>query len=128
MTSQILNFGSPAPIDVQVRGRDMAGNQAYAHKLIKRLRSVPGLADARIQQSMRYPQIDVDVDRARMAQYGLDQSDVTQSLGIGLAGTSRSEERSVGKGCVRACRSRWSPYQLKNKHQQVNETIDKSHY
>src|SRR3546814_736716 len=90
MTSQILNFGSPAPIDVQVRGRDMAGNQAYAHKLLKRLRSVPGLADARIQQSMRYPQIDVDVDRARMAQYGLDQRDVTQSLGIGLAGTSQS--------------------------------------
>src|SRR3546814_17616629 len=84
-------FGSPAPIDVQVRGRDMAGNQAYAHKLLKRLRSVPGLADARIQQSMRYPQIDVDVDRARMAQYGLDQRDVTQSLGIGLAGTSQSE-------------------------------------
>src|SRR3546814_7364060 len=58
--------------------------------LLKRLRSVPGLADARIQQSMRYPQIDVDVDRARMAQYGLDQRDVTQSLGIGLAGTSQS--------------------------------------
>src|SRR3546814_20538722 len=68
----------------------MSGNQAYAHKLLKRLRSVPGLADARIQQSMRYPQIDVDVDRARMAQYGLDQRDVTQSLGIGLAGTSQS--------------------------------------
>src|SRR3546814_19184820 len=77
-------------LDVQVRGRDMAGNQAYAHKLLKRLRSVPGLADARIQQSMRYPQIDVDVDRARMAQYGLDQRDVTQSLGLGLAGTSQS--------------------------------------
>src|SRR3546814_9951901 len=58
--------------------------------LLKRLRSVPGLADARIQQSMRYPQIDVDVDRARMAQYGLDQRDVTQSLGLGLAGTSQS--------------------------------------
>lgn len=90
MTSQILNFGSPAPIDIQVRGRDMAGNQAYARKLLKGLRAIPGLADARIQQSMRYPQINVDVDRSRMAQYGLDQRDVTQSLGIGLAGTSQS--------------------------------------
>ena len=90
MTSQILNFGSPAPIDIQVRGRDMAGNQAYARKLLKQLRAIPGLADARIQQSMRYPQINVDVDRARMAQYGLDQRDVTQSLGIALAGTSQS--------------------------------------
>jgi CzcA family heavy metal efflux pump len=90
MTSQILNFGSPAPIDIQVRGRDMAANQAYARKLLKRLRAIPGLADARIQQSMRYPQINVDVDRSRMAQYGLDQRDVTQSLGIGLAGTAQS--------------------------------------
>jgi CzcA family heavy metal efflux pump len=90
MTSQILNFGSPAPIDIQVRGRDMAGNQAFAAKLLKRLRAIPGLADARIQQSMRYPQINVDVDRARMAQYGLDQRDVTQSIGVGLAGTAQS--------------------------------------
>ena len=90
MTSQILNFGSPAPIDIQVRGRDMAGNQAYARKLLKRLRAIPGLADARIQQSMRYPQINVDVDRARMASYGLDQRDVTQSLGTALAGTSQA--------------------------------------
>jgi multidrug efflux pump subunit AcrB len=90
MTSQILNFGSPAPIDIQVRGRDMAANQAYARKLLKRLRTISGLADARIQQSMRYPQINVDVDRSRMAQYGLDQRDVTQSLGIGLAGTAQS--------------------------------------
>ena len=90
MTSQILNFGSPAPIDIQVRGRDMAANQAYARKLLKRLRTIPGLADLRIQQSMRYPQINVDVDRSRMAQYGLDQRDVTQSLGIGLAGTAQS--------------------------------------
>src|SRR3546814_10925883 len=80
-------------LDVQVRGRDMAGNQAYAHKLLKRLRSVPGLADARIQQSMRYPQIDVDVDRARMAQYGLDQRDVTQRLGIGQIGRAEGRER-----------------------------------
>jgi len=90
MTSQILNFGSPAPIDIQVRGRDIPANQRYAQKLLKRLREIPGLADARIQQSTRYPQLNVDIDRARIAQYGLSQRDVTASLGTALAGTTQS--------------------------------------
>ncbi|WP_298747868.1 efflux RND transporter permease subunit [uncultured Brevundimonas sp.] len=90
ITSQILNFGSPAPIDIQISGRDLAGNAAYAETLLRRLRTVPGLADARIQQSARYPQLNIDVDRARIAQYGLTERDVTVSLGNALAGTSQT--------------------------------------
>lgn len=90
MTSQILNFGSPAPIDIQIRGRNIPENLEYAKKLLKQLRLIPGLADARIQQSTRYPQLNVDVDRSRIAQYGLTQGDVTGSLGTALAGTSQS--------------------------------------
>ncbi|EQB11613.1 hypothetical protein L288_03190 [Sphingobium quisquiliarum P25] len=90
MTSQILNFGSPAPLDIQIRGRNIAENQRYAQKLLKSVRQIPGLADARIQQSTRYPQLNVDVDRARIAQYGLSQRDVTASLGTALAGTAQS--------------------------------------
>jgi CzcA family heavy metal efflux pump len=90
MTSQILNFGSPAPIDIQIRGRNIPENQQYAQKLLKRLRLIPGLADARIQQSTRYPQLNVEVDRSRIARYGLTQRDVTASLGTALAGTSQS--------------------------------------
>ncbi|RYM10471.1 efflux RND transporter permease subunit [Sphingobium cupriresistens] len=90
ITSQILNFGSPAPIDIQVRGRNVAANEAYAQKLLKRLRGVPGLADARIQQSSRAPQLDVDIDRARIAQYGLTQRDVTTNVATALAGTQQT--------------------------------------
>ncbi|WP_156680629.1 efflux RND transporter permease subunit [Sphingomonas profundi] len=90
ITSQILNFGAPAPIDVQISGRDAAANAAYAAKLLRRIRAVPGVADARIQQSASYPQLNVDVDRSRIGQYNLTERDVTNSLGTTLAGTSQT--------------------------------------
>lgn len=90
ITSQILNFGSPAPIDIQVSGRNLVANEAYAKKLLQRVRAIPGLADARIQQSSRAPQINVDVDRARIAQYGLTQRDVTNNVATALAGTQQT--------------------------------------
>jgi CzcA family heavy metal efflux pump len=90
ITSQILNFGSPAPIDVQVTGRNAAANADYAAKILRRIRSIPGVADARIQQSARYPQLNVDVDRSRIGQYNLTERDVTNSLATTLAGTSQT--------------------------------------
>jgi len=90
ITSQILNFGAPAPIDVQVTGRDAAANAAYAAKILRRMRSIPGVADARIQQSARYPQLNVDVDRSRIGQYNLTERDVTNSLATTLAGTGQT--------------------------------------
>lgn len=90
MTSQILNFGSPAPIDIQIRGRKLLENEAFAKKLVKKLRLIGGLADVRIQQSSRYPQLNVDIDRTRIAQYGMNQKNVTSDLGIALAGTQQS--------------------------------------
>ena len=92
IVSQILNFGSPAPIDVQVAGSNanMAKNQAYALDILHKIRSVPGIADARLQQSMTYPQLRVDVDRSRIAQLGLTERDITSSVGTSLAGTSQT--------------------------------------
>jgi multidrug efflux pump subunit AcrB len=87
--SQILNFGAPAPIDVQVRGHDLAANYAYAQKLRQRLLHVPGLVDARIQQSLNYPGFDVDVDRTRAQSVGLTERDVTNSMVVNLAGSSQ---------------------------------------
>jgi multidrug efflux pump subunit AcrB len=55
IVSQILNFGSPAPIDVQIRGRDIASNYVYAQQLLNKIRAIPGVADARIQQSNQAP-------------------------------------------------------------------------
>jgi CzcA family heavy metal efflux pump len=88
--SQILNFGAPAPIDIQVTGKDAAANYAYTRKILRRVSTIPGLADGRIQQSARYPELQVDVDRSRMGQVGLTERDVTNSIGTALAGSSQS--------------------------------------
>ncbi|WP_267433498.1 efflux RND transporter permease subunit [Sphingomonas sp. GM_Shp_1] len=90
ITSQILNFGAPAPIDIQITGKNMEANRAYAQKLLAKVAAIPGLADARIQQPGRSPQLNVDVDRSRIGQYGLTERDVTTSLSSSLAGTSQS--------------------------------------
>ncbi len=89
IVSQILNFGLPAPIDVQVVGHDQKANYAYATDLLKRIRQVPGIADARIQQVFNYPQINVDVDRTLAAEVGLTQRDVANSLLVTLSGSSQ---------------------------------------
>src|SRR6266446_3297091 len=89
IVSQILNFGSPAPIDVQVRGPDLAANFKYAAELLRRVRLVPGIADARIQESPSNPGFDVNVDRAQAQYLGLTERDVTNSLLVMLAGSSQ---------------------------------------
>jgi len=90
ITSQILNFGAPAPIDIQITGKNDADNQKLAKAILRRIGSIPGVADARIQQSARYPQLNVDIDRSRAGQYGLNERDVTNSLSSSLAGTSQT--------------------------------------
>ncbi|HVT35595.1 MAG TPA: efflux RND transporter permease subunit, partial [Nevskiaceae bacterium] len=87
ITSQILNFGLPAPLDVQVRGFNVPGNRAYLAQLYGLMRHVPGIADLRIQQAFDYPQINVDVNRSNAQQLGLTQRDVAQNLLISLAGS-----------------------------------------
>src|SRR5215468_10293342 len=77
IVSQILNFGAPAPIDLQIRGANLDGNFAYANKLLSRIRRIPGVADARIQQSPNAPTFNIDVDRTRAQYVGLTERDVT---------------------------------------------------
>jgi multidrug efflux pump subunit AcrB len=89
IVSQILNFGAPAPIDLQVRGADVNANFAYANKLLSRIRRIPGIADARIQQSPNAPTFNVDVDRTRAQYVGLTERDVTNSLVVDLAGSAQ---------------------------------------
>jgi multidrug efflux pump subunit AcrB len=88
--SQILNFGSPAPLDLQVSGPDTAADQAYAAELLRGLRDIRGVADARIQQSSSEPQLNIDMDRERMALLGLSAQDVTNSVVTSLAGSSQT--------------------------------------
>ncbi|UPG90614.1 efflux RND transporter permease subunit [Luteibacter aegosomaticola] len=87
--SQILNFGSPAPIDLQIRGPNVNANFKYADMLLREIRRVPGVVDARIQQSNASPTFNVDVDRSRAQQVGITERDVTNSLGVNLAGSSQ---------------------------------------
>jgi CzcA family heavy metal efflux pump len=89
IVSQILNFGLPAPIDVQVIGSNQKANFAYATDLLKRIRQVAGIADLRIQQVLNYPQINVNVDRTLAAEVGLTQRDVANSLLVTLSGSSQ---------------------------------------
>jgi len=89
IVSQILNFGAPAPIDLQVRGADLAANFVYANKLLSRIRRIPGIADARIQQSPNNPSLNIDVDRTRAQYVGLTERDVTNSLVVNLAGSAQ---------------------------------------
>ncbi|WP_186014307.1 efflux RND transporter permease subunit [Burkholderia gladioli] len=87
--SQILNFGSPAPIDLQVRGNNLAANFDYTNTLLREIRRVPGVVDARIQQSQQSPAFSVDVDRTRAQLLGITERDVTNSLVVNLAGSSQ---------------------------------------
>jgi multidrug efflux pump subunit AcrB len=89
IVSQILNFGAPAPIDLQIRGANTDANFAYANKLLSRIRRIPGIADARIQQSPNNPSFNVDVDRTRAQYVGLTERDVTNSLTVNLAGSAQ---------------------------------------
>jgi len=89
IVSQILNFGSPAPIDLQVRGPDLAADFRYAAELLRRIRLVPGVADARIQESPSNPGFNINVDRAQAQYLGLTERDVTNSLLVMLAGSSQ---------------------------------------
>jgi CzcA family heavy metal efflux pump len=87
IVSQILNFGLPAPIDIQVIGRKMEENRQFALKLLERLKSVSGIADLRVQQPFDQPKLDVTVDRTKAQQAGLSQRDVASNLLIALSGS-----------------------------------------
>jgi multidrug efflux pump subunit AcrB len=90
ITSQILNFGQPAPLDIQVTGTDRDKTEAFALRILREIRKIPGLVDGRMQQSSNLPQLQVAADRTRMAQLGLTERDVTNALATSLAGTSQS--------------------------------------
>lgn len=89
IVSQILNFGAPAPIDLQIRGANLPANFDYAGKLLAKIKRIPGVADARIQQSPNNPTFNIDVDRTRAQYVGLTERDVTNSLVVNLAGSSQ---------------------------------------
>ncbi len=85
IVSQILNFGLPAPIDVQVIGTHLGADRAYADKIFRQIANVPGIADTRIQQAFNVPTLYVNVDRTLASDVGLSEKDVATSLQDTLA-------------------------------------------
>jgi CzcA family heavy metal efflux pump len=90
ITSQILNFGAPAPLDVQISGNRLEETEEFGFRILREIRKIPGLVDARMQQSSNMPHLKVEADRSRMSQMGLTERDVTNALATSLAGTSQS--------------------------------------
>ncbi len=87
IVTQILNFGLPAPIDVQVVGTDMQSSYVIAQQIANKMRHIPGTADVHVQQLLSLPTLHMDIDRTRVTQVGLTARDVAQSLLVSLSGS-----------------------------------------
>jgi len=90
IVTQILNFGLPAPIDVQIEGSNLEGNRQVANKMLAELRQVPGLTDLRIQQNFDSPKFEVSVDRTKAAGAGFTPRDVANSVLLTLSGSGQT--------------------------------------
>jgi multidrug efflux pump subunit AcrB len=87
IVSQILNFGLPSPLDVQIYGTDNAANAQFANRLLEKLETIPGTVDLHVQQPYDYPQIDVNVDRTKAQLLGLTEQNVASNLLVSLSGS-----------------------------------------
>ncbi len=87
IVTQIINFGLPAPIDIQIEGADIQGNRRVADKMLNELRQVRGLADLRVNQRFDYPKFDVILDRTKAGQAGFTARDLASSLLVSLSGS-----------------------------------------
>jgi len=87
MVTQILNFGLPAPVDIQVIGNDVEGNRVWASELLQKLRYIPGTADLRIQQPFDEPYLHLRVERTKAQELGFSARDIAQNLLVSLSGS-----------------------------------------
>jgi len=87
IVTQILNFGLPAALDVQIAGADMPTNYEYASKLMKEVKQIPGTVDVHIQQKLDQPTLALNMDRSQIKQLGLNPVDVAQNLLVSLSGS-----------------------------------------
>ena len=90
ISTQILNFGLPAAIDVQFSGSDVVGNTALASELTRAIQKIPGAVDAHVHQRLDGPVVDLQMDRTRLQQFGLGATNVGQNVLIALSGSSQT--------------------------------------
>jgi len=87
IVTQILNFGLPAPMDIQITGADMQTNYLIAHQIANRVRQIPGTADVHVQQMLTLPTLDLQIDRTKVTQVGMNARDVAQNVLVSLSGS-----------------------------------------
>src|SRR6202042_1060928 len=87
IVTQTLNFGLPAPVDIQIEGANVAGNTKVAGEMLSELSHVPGLTDIRVQEQQDYPKLHINVDRTKASQAGLTEHDVVNSMLVALSGS-----------------------------------------
>ena len=87
MVSQILNFGLPAPIDVQIIGANLDNNREFADRLLQQMKHIPGATDLRIQQPFNQPKLFVDIDRTKSQQVGYSAREIASNLLVSLSGS-----------------------------------------
>jgi CzcA family heavy metal efflux pump len=91
IVSQILNFGLPSPVDVQIIGNDVEANRQFAKLVLQRLRTIPGAVDLRIQQASDYPTLNINVDRSKARELGLTQQNVAGNILVSLSGSFQTQ-------------------------------------
>ncbi|WP_205510531.1 efflux RND transporter permease subunit [Longitalea arenae] len=94
LTDKILSQGSPTPVEIRISGRNKKLNEEYANKVIDKLKTIPYLRDVQLGQSTKYPAININIDRTRAAQLGVDINDISRSL-ITSTSSSRYTEKNV---------------------------------
>jgi len=94
LTDKILSQGSPTPIEVRILGKNKKLNEVYANKVVAKLNKIPYLRDVQVAQPVHYPAINIDIDRIRAAQLGVDVSDISRSL-IASTSSSRFTEKNI---------------------------------
>ena len=91
IVTQILNFGQPAAVDIQIAGKDLRANYQAASELMKQIKLVPGAVDVHIQQRMDLPTLGLNMDRSQIKQLGLNPADLAQNLLVSLSGSSQTQ-------------------------------------
>ncbi len=94
LTDKVLSQGSPTPIEVRIAGKNKGQNLEYARKVVEELKKIEYLRDVQIAQSVRYPTLDINIDRVRAAQLGVDMSDISRSL-VASTSSSRYTEKNL---------------------------------
>jgi len=91
IVSQVLNFGLPAPIDVQITGADIGANTAIANELARKVRAIAGAVDVRVAEPNDTPELDIDADRTKASILGISQEQISDSLLDALSGSFQTK-------------------------------------